>query len=61
MSGGSNGANSRAEITVRIETRFQREEWPVLIKAMLDEHFIEDDYRIVFVEKTSITANFQGD
>ena len=49
------------KITVRIKTRFPREDWPVLIKAMLDEHSIEDDYRIVFVEKTNITANFQGD
>ena len=60
MSGRSNEANSRAKITARIKIRFQREEWPVLIKAMLDEHSIEDDYRIVFVEKTNITANFQG-
>ena len=44
------------EITVRIRTRYPQEDWPVLVKAMLDNHSIKDDRHIVSVESHTATT-----
>ena len=46
-----------AEHEVTVRTRYPQEDWPVvLVKAMLDNHSIKDDRRIVSVESHTATT-----